>query len=347
MYDALLNRFNQIRKKKYFNSLHKPQKKYAFVGVGMHSLTNFYPLIHYFGVDLKYICTKGSSWSKQMAIFFPKSSFTNTLKDITQDSEIDGVFVCASPESHYGLLVELFRSEKKVFIEKPPCTGLRELEELVRMSQSKVCKVGLQRKYWPGNKYALKRIKSAKSYFYQFHFGPYIQGDPFVELFIHALDYSIHLFGNFELNSFSTKKDKKGVTAQLHINHQQGISGLIELSTHFSWNAPDDCLSVNCDNESLIIQYPVLVKGEQKPKRLLNMPSERILHQPLVSREYFSTHNLIAPVMELNTLVLQGFYDEINTFLQITENNILDQSANDLEGLIAVYQIIEKLKKGK
>jgi len=344
MAHALFTKLNQIRKKKYFDSLFKPRKKYAFIGVGIHSLTNLYPLLHYFGVDLKYICTEKSSWEK-MNYFFPASRLIHSLKDITADEEIEGVFVSASPQSHYNILIELFKSGKKVFVEKPPCSNLSELSNLVNLSKNNVCKVGLQRKYWPGNELVHKNIQSAKTYIYQFHFGPYLHGDPFTELFIHALHYCIHLFGEYAISSFSHKKNNKSITTQIHVEHKKGISGLIELSTDFSWTAPTDHLSVNCEGEILEIGYPAFVKGYPKPRRLFNIPAERLLHQPVLSKEYFSIQNLIIPAVELNTLMLQGFYNEINTFIKITENKISDQPINDLPELIEVYRVIEELKK--
>ncbi len=345
MPDALFAKLNQIRKKKYFDSLINPQKKYACIGVGMHSLTNLYPLIRHFGIDLKYICTQKSSWDKKMNIFFPGCHFTNSITAITNDREVEAVFVCASASSHYDILTQLFKSNKKIFVEKPPCANLAELENLVNLSKGTICKVGLQRKYWPGNHVISKRIRSAKTYTYQFHFGPYIQGDPFTELFIHALHYCVFLFGECKLNSFSNKKDHKGITVQLHVTHHNGISGLLELSTHFSWNSPTDNITINCDQELLHIQYPALVKGEQKPKRVFNLPTERLLNEPVVTKEYYSIHNLIMPVMELNTLVVQGFYDEIRAFIKLAESDVSGRAENDLPELLAVYKIIEELKR--
>jgi virulence factor len=347
MRNLLINRVNQLRKEKYFQAPgFKAKKKYAFVGVGMHSLTNLYPIIHHFGLDLKSICTKQSSWEGEMGSLFPHCRFTHRLEDILQDAEIEGVFVCASPSAHYGLVSQLLDAGKKVFVDKPPCSNLTELETLIRLHPRAVCKVGLQRRYWPANGIIKQRVAQARTYIYQFYFGSYLAGDVYTELFIHALDFCQCIFGDFKPAHFAQKKDSEGITIQLHADHQNQVSGMIELSTHFSWNSPRDLMSVNCSRELLTIEYPMLVKGLQKPNRLFNLPTERLLHQSSVSKEYFSAAGLVLPVLELNTLVLQGFYGELEYFIRLVEDagGPADQP-NDLIRLRNIYALIETWKK--
>lgn len=280
-----------------------------------------------------------------MRPIFPECRFIHAIDEILNDREIEGVFVCASPSAHFEILRKLLMAGKKVFIEKPPCRHLHELEQLTQNDANAICKVGLQRRYWRGNKEVFKIIPSAKSYCYTFHFGTFIQGDPFTDLFIHALDYCAFLFGKYKVASSSKQKDGSGITIQLHVMHLNGISGLIELSTHFSWNVPSDIMTIHCKNESLIVQYPLLVKGNEKPRHLFNIPSERLMNQPLVTKQYFSAHSLIIPTAEVNTLVLQGFYNEVKAFIEIAEgwrNDGIVQ--NDLPGLKSVYEIIEELR---
>jgi virulence factor len=349
MLQPLINRFNSLRKQKYFNqSLFKSTKQYACIGVGMHSLANIYPILHHFGINVKYICTRSSAWDSQMQRTFPSTQFIHSIDDIIDDKEIEGVFVCATPSAHFEILKKLLSAGKKIFVEKPPCQHLSELKDLIEISTTMVCKVGLQRRYWPGNKYLLKKLSAAKSYQYSFHFGKYIQGNVFTDLFIHSLDYCSFLFGNYKILSFTKHKDDTGTTVQLHVSHSNGVSGLIELSTQFSWNSPSDIITINCQSESIVVQYPLKIKGDQKPKHFLNIPAERLINQPLIIKEYFSATNLIIPAPELNTLVLQGFYNEVKTFIEIVEGqvskNILQ---NDLPGMMPTFEIIEQLQASK
>ena len=346
MINALLDKWNTLRKKKFFSSvLYRSEKNYAFVGAGIHSLTNLYPVLRHCGITLKVICTKKSA-DTNLQRLFPGCKLTHDIQDIISDPEIAGVFVCASPASHHSIVSLLLRAGKKVFVEKPPCQDLAQLQDLIAINQQAVCKVGLQRRYWPGNRFAVPRIRKAKTYNYSFHTGPYIQGDALTELFIHPLDYCLFLFGAAETASLSYHNDKTGITIQLHLKHHSGISGLIELSTCHSWNDPSESLNVDCRGESLLIEYPSLIQAEQKPARILNIPSERVLNQPVTIRKYFSSKNLLLPVAELNTLLLQGFYQEIESFVGIVEDGATKAINNDLQGLIPLFELFEKIRSG-
>jgi virulence factor len=344
MIKALLKRFRKYRKSKYFSSpLFHTRKKYAFIGVGMHSLSNLYPVIRHYGIDLKYICTHSSSWENEMRRMFPNADFINAPQQIFSDSEVQNVFISADPSSHYQLLIDAFVAGKNVFVEKPPCSSLAALKELINASEGKVCRIGLQRRYWPANKYIVNKIKSALTYNYTFHTGSYF-GDDLTELFIHPLDYCITLFGNADILSLSVNKDETGRTIQLHLKHENGITGLVECSTQFSWNATKECMQVNCRRETIDLHYPVLAAGEKKALRIMNLPAERIMNQPVITKQYFSANNFILPVAELNTIYLQGFLPEIESFVKIVENETGGALINDLPGLLNLYSIFDKVR---
>jgi virulence factor len=347
MLNALLKRFNHHRKEKYFESpLFHAQKDYAFVGFGIHSMTSLYPILRQYNIRLKYICTHSSDWNKQLSPLFPDCTFTHNLNDIITDSSIAGVFVCAAPEAHYDILTRLLKAGKSVFAEKPPCQTLTELTNLQLINPAAICKIGLQRRHWPGNKPILKKCKNAKSYIYQFQTGPFPQGDPFTELFIHPLDYARFLFGDPQLQSFSKHQDDSGITLQLHLLHNGGISGLLHLSTHYTWNPPLECLTVNGNDESLTLQYPISVTGKQMPFRVMNIPAERLMNRPLITKEYWSGTPTLTPALETNTLYTQGFLNEIEDFVARVENPGTDAAeANDLGSLTPIYELFQALVK--
>ena len=284
----LMGKANHLRRQAYLNSpFFKTKKKYAFIGFGLHSLSSLYPVLSHFGVSLKYICTKNTTFGNHVTERFPAATFIHDIEIILHDAEIDGVFVSVYPELHGELLSLLLQSGKKVFIEKPPCANSEELEKIIAGSPNAVCKVGLQRRYWPGNIYLRRPTRKARSYIYQFYFGPYPKGDVINELFIHAIDYCIFLFGECKILSSSFQKDKNGITLQLHIKHHQGISGLIELSTHFSWNDPVDIIRIQSEEELITVKYPLSIVGQRKPSRVLNIPVERRFKKPCHHKKLF------------------------------------------------------------
>jgi virulence factor len=350
MLNALLKRFNQHRKEKYFQSpLFQAQKEYAFVGFGVHSMTSLYPILRHYNIRLKYICTKSTDWEKQLSPLFPNCRFTHDLKDIITDTAVAGVFVCAAPEAHYDILAQLLKAGKSVFAEKPPCQTLTQLRDLQSSNPAAICKIGLQRRHWPGNAPVLKKCKTANSYIYQFQTGPLSQGDPYTELFIHPLDYARFLFGEPQLKSFSKHQDDKGLTIQLHLTHTGGASGLLHLSTHYSWNPPFETMTVNTDKESLTLQYPTSVTGKQLPFRVMNIPTERLMNHPLTTKEYFSGTPTLVPAMETSTLYTQGFLSEIEEFVSRVEDPRANPAgatpgeANDLASLTGIYELFDSL----
>lgn len=344
MIKALLKRFRKYRKSKYFSSpLFHTQKKYAFIGVGMHSLSNLYPVIRHYGIDLKYICTHSSSWENEMRRMFPNANFIHSPQQIFSDTQVQNVFISADPSSHFELLKSAFAANKNVFVEKPPCNSLSSLKELITASNGKVCRIGLQRRYWSANKYILSKLRNALTYTYTFHTGSY-SGDDLTEVFIHPLDYCITLFGTASILSLSVKKDETGRTIQLHLEHENGVSGLVECSTQFSWNAPKEHMQINCRREYIDLQYPVLAAAQMKPSRIMNVPAERIMNQPVITKQYFSANNFILPVAELNTLFLQGFLNEIESFVSVAEKGTGPSEINDLPGLLNLYSIFDKVR---
>jgi len=344
MIKQLYKKVNQFRKKAYLNDeLYNTKKKYAFIGFGLHSLVNLYPILTHYGVRLKYICTRESSAEAHIRNRFPDTLFINDLKVILNDPEVEGVFVSANPEAHAEILNSLLIAGKKIFVEKPPCSNGSELQKIIDTKPDAVIKVGLQRRYWPGNKQLLKSSNKSRSYIYRFYFGPYPQGNVFNELFIHAIDYCIFLFGEFSLLSSSHQKYNGGITTQMHVMHANGLSGLIELSTHYSWTDPVDSLSIHNMDELLEVNYPTSIEGHLKPGRVMHLPAERIMDKPQVSRKYFSINNLVIPALNLNTLVLQGFYGEISAFISLVENG--RKSENDLAGMKSLYRILDELKE--
>src|SRR6202035_2024412 len=107
---------------------------------------------------------------------FPGTSFIHDLEIILNDPEVEGVFVSTNPETHAQILTSLLIAGKKIFIEKPPCSNGQELQKIIGVKPDAVVKVGLQRRYWPGNRQLLKIKEKARSYIYRFYFGPYPQG---------------------------------------------------------------------------------------------------------------------------------------------------------------------------
>ncbi|MBV6647893.1 MAG: Gfo/Idh/MocA family oxidoreductase, partial [Cyclobacteriaceae bacterium] len=196
MKDYLIKKFKKARLQSFFRERESYQHQYAFVGVGNHSLSNLYPVLSYLNVPLKYIHTRSDSANK-MASFYGGAQATDDLDVIGSDPAVKGVFISVDPEAHFAITKKLLEAGKKVFVEKPPCMTKDELQELISLENSSLL-VGLQKRYSALNNTLRKSLKQVHSYRYAYTTGSYPEGDPRFDIFIHAIDNVIFLFGDLD-----------------------------------------------------------------------------------------------------------------------------------------------------
>lgn len=127
----IIDRYKRIRSMRQLKQVYGGN--YAFVGVGDHSTNNLYPVLNYLHVPLKYICCKSKDKIPLIEAAYPNVCATTSLADILHDDDIKGVFVSASPQSHFAIASEVIKSGKALFIEKPPCQSEDELLQLISM----------------------------------------------------------------------------------------------------------------------------------------------------------------------------------------------------------------------
>ena len=136
----------------------------------------------------------------QCTLKFLHVKATTSLDMILNDDEVKGVFVSASPSAHFSLASQILKSNKSLFIEKPPCQSLQELDALIdkqRLYGSPIAMVGLQKRYAPAVQILQKHLRKEHLISYDLHYltGNYPEGDAPLDLYIHPLDLVTHLFG--------------------------------------------------------------------------------------------------------------------------------------------------------
>ena len=89
MIQQLIDRYKRLRTKRFLCQTY--QYSYAFLGMGQHSLTNLYPVLHYLGVPLKYICVTSERKAQLIERKFPHVKATTSLDMILNDDEVKGV----------------------------------------------------------------------------------------------------------------------------------------------------------------------------------------------------------------------------------------------------------------
>ena len=336
MFSQLINKYKAVRKKKQLSQYSTYSGEYAFVGVGNHSLSNLYPVLDYLGIPLKYIYSRTLE-NAQLTAHKYKAIATDDLQIILNDKKIKGVFVCAHPESHFEISKQVLSTGKALFIEKPPCKNTTELKELISLSTNKIVQVGLQKRYASVYNTIKKEMKKPLSYRFNFQTGAYPEGNALWDLFIHPLDLVIFLFDDV---ASVVKKQNKGTTFLL-IEHQSGVIGNLELSTDYSWTNPQETLVVNTENGIFDSRGLFELTFTEKSKTIAGIPLEKIFKQP-IQQQILLSNNGFVPVAENNSLTLQGYYDEIKSFVSAVENKN-SKGLTDFVELLKTYELLEEV----
>ena len=342
MIQTLINRYKRMRTERFLRQTY--QYSYAFVGMGQHSLANLYPVLHYLGVPLKYICVTSERKAQLIEQKFPGVKATTSLDEILNDEAIKGVFVSASPSVHFSLASQVLRSGKSLFVEKPPCQTLKELDTLIdlqRLYGSPVAMVGLQKRYAPAIQLLKKRLGKEHLISYDLHYltGAYPEGNALLDLFIHPLDLICHLFGQPEILACQHISDGSYL---LMLRHPQ-IVGTLELSTSYSWSAAEESLKV-CTRSGLYR----LTKMEEliftpSPSTIVNIPIEKLRpHDKSV--EYLYQCNSFTPILANNPIYSQGYFNELAVFVDSVEHDN-GYTASSLETIKDTYRLMDRLEK--
>ena len=342
--ESLINRFKWIRKKNIIQKSY--QLKYAFVGIGNHSLHNLYPVLSFLNVPLKYIVSKSQKTSDLIQQNYPSVIATTDFDAVLNDSEVRGIFICSCPASHFQLTQKALDSGKHVFVEKPVCLSSNELRTLIETAQSTQtnCVVGMQKRFSSCTQILRKRLdlKQVISYNYRFAVGAYPEGNIVWDLFIHPLDLVVFLFGKAEIISFvKTKEEKGNLTILLQIKHEN-ILGTIEVSTAYSWTQPFEEMLVNTKNGVYEIKNHQSLVFSPKPQTILSVPIEKILSCTPEKQILFDGNSFL-PVAKNNQLVSQGYFGEMEAFLNLCEGKMRENSSS-LESLMNTYRMLEEIQ---
>lgn len=314
MTEGLIKRYKALRTERFLGEV--CARKYAFVGMGQHSLSNLYPVLDYLKVPLKYICVTSERKAALISAKFPGVQGVASLETVLSDPEVTGVFVAAAPAAHFAIASKVLAAGKALFIEKPPCSSLKELESLSEAAGNGIIEAGLQKRYAPAVRILKERLRDGKGLHYDLHYitGAYPEGDALLDLFIHPLDLSVHLFGKAEVQYCKAV----GGTMILMLEHEGGAFGTLELSTEGSWTDAEETLTVRSGKGCYRLSQMEELTFTPVPGKILGVPSEKLLRRNNTV-EYLYSRNNFNPILANNQIVSAGFFDEIHAFIAAVE----------------------------
>lgn len=339
--NKLIDRFKTLRKRKYLSTVN--QGSYAFIGLGMHSINNLLPVVNYGRLHLKYIVTRSEKNAQLIDQAYPHSIGTNDYQKVLDDPEVKGVFISSNPLAHYELVKKALKADKMVFVEKPPCMTLEELNDLIAVEKKSkgTCMVGLQKQHAPFNQH-LKLGHKETSYNYRFVTGYYPEGDPVIDLFIHPLSLVLSLFGPVTRLNIEKVKTKNAETVFLQLIHENENVGSVELSTNYSWQDASEKMIINTPKRVYEVTDSEDLKFVPKQGSILNIPKEKIWKSERKNITLQRRHNFV-PVLENNQLFSSGYVSEINSFVDICEGRN-DTNNTPLSSCVEVYKLMNKIK---
>jgi predicted dehydrogenase len=131
--------------------------KLALIGCGKWGKNYLKTVTAIEGCELKWACDLDYQRLDQAAAVYPQVRFTENKADILNDSEVQGVIIATTPESHYMLAKEAIMNGKAVLVEKPVTINRKDSKNLIELAaaQNTVLMAGHTLIYHP----AVKKIK--------------------------------------------------------------------------------------------------------------------------------------------------------------------------------------------
>lgn len=233
----------------------------SFVGAGNFSKSILIPSFLRAGAQLDLIVSKTGLKPAILARKFGFKYASTDLNDIFKKNNSNSVIIATRHNSHAELIIECLKNNKNVFVEKPLCLNLNELEKIkAAYTGRQLLMVGYNRRFSPHVKYLKNQIikfDGPKSFVYTCNAGsiPYdhwtqdstIGGGRLVGEACHFLDLLRFLAGSQIINIEVFKSPNlriKSDNFSLQIVFKDGSIGTIHYFSNGNRNYPKERLEV-------------------------------------------------------------------------------------------------------
>lgn len=130
----------------------------GIIGSGNFTSSTILPNLKKIGANIKYIASSGGLSSTIMAKRHDIANSTSNYNEILTDNDVDLVLVTTKHNMHARMVLDCLMVDKSVFVEKPLALNNDELEEIIKVYNSKNVNisVGFNRRFAP----LAKKMKS-------------------------------------------------------------------------------------------------------------------------------------------------------------------------------------------
>lgn len=265
----------------------------GFIGAGSYAQGNLLPNIPKNNdVVCKGVLTNNGTTSKRVAERFGFEFCTSNEKDILENPDINTLFIATRHDSHAEYVLKGLGSGKHIFVEKPLCLTIDELEQIKNGQQATSNKqqvlVGFNRRFSALSTSLKKQMGSGPmSMIYRINAG-HIPGDTWIQDMeigggriigeaCHFIDYLTWLNGSLPVSVYATALPDAGShndTVNITLNFANGSTGVVAYYANGPKSMPKEYIEVFHNGSSGVInnfkELHVFGKNKQK-KKLLNL----------------------------------------------------------------------------
>lgn len=103
----------------------------GIIGAGNFTSSTILPSLSKANAKIKYLASSGGLSSTALSKKFDIGYSTTNYKEILSDKEVDAVLVTTRHNSHASMTIEVLKSQKHVFVEKPLALNIAELDKII------------------------------------------------------------------------------------------------------------------------------------------------------------------------------------------------------------------------
>ena len=345
LFDTLIQRYRQTRKAKFLASPVRFGDEFAFIGVGMHSLQNLYPVLQQLGIRLRWIHSRTLTNATAVAERFQGAKGTGNLDDILKDPKVKHVFICAHHSVQQEILSKCISAGKNCWVEKPVAKNSAELLILIELQvrHNVTVVAGHQKRCAPCYQKLQGRMGKPQTYMLSYLTGVYPEGDALSDIFIHPLDLAVFLFGPVTKLQAEAKGEKGQQAIFAILKHENGVLGNLELSSASDWRNSKETLKVDCDNGKYESENFRSLRFSRRGKKLMGIPLEKILDSAIEEKILFSASGFL-PEFNHNEIFLGGYYGSLLDFAVAVSSG--DKSIQPQpKDLLPTFKLMDQLRE--
>lgn len=216
----------------------------AFIGAGSYAQGSLLPNIpDDFSIVRKGVMSNTGTTSKRVAERYKFEFCTSNENDILQNQDINTIFIATRHDSHAQYVIKGLENGKNIYVEKPLCLTIEELQEIKQLceAKNKAVMIGFNRRFSPHAEMIKKKLGNGKmSMIYRINAGSIpaeswiqdmeIGGGRIIGEVCHFIDLMTYLCGSLPVKVMaSALPDNQGLndTVNIIVEFENGSTGVI------------------------------------------------------------------------------------------------------------------------